>query len=247
MSVDSRTMKKEYPQAVRQDLSAKEDILCPNYSTNNLKITNETDWNRERLNGIGGSEAAAIIGRNPYMNNQQLWEIKVGIREREDISNKACVQYGKDAEAPLRDLFRLDYPNYEVIYQDFDLFRNPEHPFILATLDGRLVEKDTGRPGILEVKTTEIMRSMQKEKWSNGIPDNYYIQVLWQLLATGYEFAVLKAQLKYAYETVRTESRHYTIERAEVLEDIEYLKTEAIRFWGYVQRKEKPPLVLPGL
>ena len=210
-------------------------------------IRNDAQWLKERLKGIGGSEAAAIVGKNPYLNNQELWEIKTGRKAHEDISNKACVQYGKEAEAPLRELFALDHPEYEVRYREYDLIRNPEHPFILATLDGQLVDKGTGRLGILEIKTTEILRSMQKEKWSGGIPDNYYIQVLWQLLATGYEFAVLKAQLKYAYETVRTESRHYTIERAEVLDDIEYLKTEAIRFWGYVERRERPPLVLPGL
>ena len=210
-------------------------------------IRNDAQWLKERLKGIGGSEAAAIVGKNPYLNNQELWEIKTGRKAHEDISNKACVQYGKEAEAPLRELFALDHPEYEVRYREYDLIRNPEHPFILATLDGQLVDKETGRLGILEIKTTEILRSMQKEKWSGGIPDNYYIQVLWQLLATGYEFAVLKAQLKYAYETVRTESRHYTIERAEVLDDIEYLKTEAIRFWGYVERRERPPLVLPGL
>ena len=44
---------------------------------------------------------------------------------------------------------------------------------------------------MLEIKTTEIPRSMQREKWQDKIPDNYYIQILHQLLATGWEFAVL--------------------------------------------------------
>lgn len=211
-------------------------------------IKNEKEWLQERLKGIGGSEASAIIGKNPYMSNQELWELKVGLKEHEDIGNKPCVQYGKEAEAPLRELFKLDFPKYEVQYKDFDLIRHDKHQFILATLDGRLIEKETGRIGILEIKTTEILRSMQKEKWNQGIPDNYYIQVLWQLLATGYDFAVLKAQLKYQYSgEVRTESKHYFIERSEVQEDIDYLEEAGIKFWVHVENRTRPPLILPEL
>ncbi|MDD2370858.1 MAG: YqaJ viral recombinase family protein [Firmicutes bacterium] len=212
-------------------------------------IINEKEWLQERLNGIGGSEAAAIIGKNPYMNNQELWELKVGLKEHEDIGNKPCVKYGKEAEAPLRELFKLDFPKYVVHYKDFDLIRNPKHPFILSTLDGRLIEQLTGRKGILEVKTTEILRSMQKEKWNNGIPDNYYIQVLWQLLTAPWaEFTVLKAQLKYQYSgEVRTEAKHYFIERSEVQEDIDYLEEAGIKFWEHVENRTRPPLILPEL
>lgn len=211
-------------------------------------IKNEKEWLQERLKGIGGSEASAIIGKNPYMSNQELWELKVGLKEHVDIGNKPCVQYGKEAEAPLRELFKLDFPKYEVLYKDFDLIRHDKYPYILATLDGRLIEKETGRIGILEIKTSEILRSMQKEKWNQGIPDNYYIQVLWQLLATSYDFAVLKAQLKYQYSgEVRTEAKHYFIERSEVQEDIDYLEEAGIKFWGHVENRTRPPLILPEL
>ena len=50
-----------------------------------------------------------------------------------------------------------------------------------ASLDGELVDQD-GRKGILEIKTTNILQSMQYEKWKDRIPDNYYIQVLHYLL-----------------------------------------------------------------
>lgn len=211
-------------------------------------ISNDAQWLKERLKGIGGSEAAAIVGKNPYLNNQELWEIKTGRKAHEDISNKACVQYGKEAEAPLRELFALDHPEYEVRYREYDLIRNPEHPFILATLDGQLVDKETGRLGILEIKTTEILRSMQKEKWSGGIPDNYFIQVLWQMLATGYEFACLKAQLKFNYNgDLRTECRHYYLDRKDFEEDIRHLQAKAIEFWKCVEEDRRPALILPEI
>lgn len=206
-------------------------------------------WLGKRKSGIGASEASALLGLNPYMSNIDLWEIKTGRKEAADISNVACVQYGFEAEAPLRDLFRLDHPQYEVTYKNHDLVRHKDHPFILATLDGRLREIRTGRLGVLEIKTTEIMRSMQKEKWKDQIPQNYYIQVLQQLLATGWDFAVLKAQLKYDYgDGPRLETKHYYIERDEVKDDIEYLLLKEVEFWNYnVVGDIRPNLILPEI
>lgn len=218
--------------------------------TVNTIITNAEDWHKARLKGIGASESSAVIGRNPYMSNVDLWKRKTGRVQAEDISNVACVRYGHEAEAPIRQLFALDYPQYEVIYGGaFDMVRNPDHPFIFATLDGRLIEKATGRKGILEIKTTEILRSMQKEKWDGQIPPNYYCQVVHQLIATGFDFVVLHAQLKRVWDgDVRTERRSYFIERSEVEDDIEYLKQAEIKFWwDYVAKDREPPLILPEI
>ena len=79
-----------------------------------LKDRKEWLENRKR---IGGSDASAIVGLNPYMSNVDLWEIKTGRREQEDISEKSYVKYGTEAEKHLRELFRLDYPEYEVGYK----------------------------------------------------------------------------------------------------------------------------------
>lgn len=203
------------------------------------------EWLKRRLKGIGASEASAIVGMNPYKTNVELWEEKTGRREPEDISDKPYVKYGTEAEKHLRALFALDFPQYEVNYKDFDMHYNSDYPFIFATLDGELTEKATGRKGVLEIKTTEIMKSEQYDKWKDRIPQNYYIQVIHQLLATGFDFAVLKAQLKSAYGDVRLSTRHYHIEREEVLEDINYLLQREILFWECVQEDRKPNLILP--
>lgn len=213
-------------------------------------IVNAAEWQKERQKGIGASEASAILGLNPYMSNQELWRIKTGRKVIEDISNKTCVKYGHDAEPFIRELFALDYAErYEVRYGGaFDLVRNPENPFIFATLDGRLIESETGRRGVLEVKTSEILRSMAKEKWRDGVPDNYYTQLLHQLLATGWDFAVLHAQLKRVWDgEIVTSRRSYFIEREEVQDDLDYLLAEELKFWEYVQTDREPPLILPEI
>ena len=210
---------------------------------------NRKSWLASRLNGIGASEAAAIVGMSPYMSNIELWEIKTRRRAQEDISGKPYVKYGVEAEAHLRALFALDFPEYEVTYDHFGMVRkNPELPFAFATLDGELLHRETGRRGVLEIKTTEIMNPSQWEKWDGRIPDNYYVQVLHQLMSTGYDFAILKAQIKYCKGgTPALSTRHYTIERTEAQEDMEWLAEQEQRFWDCVIHDRRPNRVLPEI
>ena len=87
---------------------------------------------------------------------------------------------------------------------------------------------------------------MQREKWKDRIPDNYYSQVLHYLLVTGYEFVVLRAHLNSSWgREIRTQVKHYFIEREEVQEDLDYLLREERRFWEYVESGRKPPRILP--
>lgn len=207
------------------------------------------EWLQNRKTMIGGSDASAILGLNPYKTNIEVWQEKTGRIIPQDISDKSYVKYGREAEKHLIALFVLDYPQYKVeANTTYKVIRHPEYTFIAGTLDGELTEISTGRKGILEVKTTEILNSMHKEKWNDKIPDNYYIQCLHYLLATGWEFVILKAQLKTIWgDEVRLITRHYTIERSEVKDDLEYLMEKEIEFWQYVTKDKKPPLVLPPI
>lgn len=212
-----------------------------------IKLFKSRDEWLENRNKIGGSEAAAILGLNPYMDNQRLWEIKTGRVVPDDISDKSYVKYGTDAEAPLRELFKLDFPEFEVGYKENNMFVNSKYPFAHASLDGWLKDRE-GRMGVLEIKTTEILKSMQKEKWKDRVPDNYYIQLIHNLMVTEFEFAVLKAQLRYNYNNdVFLHTRHYKIEKSDVIEDISLLQKKESEFWQYVKEDKRPPLVLPQI
>lgn len=204
------------------------------------------EWLHGRTSCIGGSDASAIVGLNPYMTNVELWEIKTGRRVQRDISNVAVVKYGTEAEHLLRELFILDFPQYKVEYVEHNIWTNDKYPFAHASLDGWLTEKESGKKGVWECKTTEILQSMQREKWRDRIPDNYYIQVLHYLAVTEFDFAILKAQLKYNYGgKISLSTKHYTIDREEVKDDIEYLMDAEAKFAEYVKADKCPPLVLP--
>lgn len=204
------------------------------------------EWLKARTK-IGGSDASAIVGMNPYKTNVDLFKEKAYSIEPEDISDKPYVKYGTEAEKHLRELFKLDYPEYQVGYVENNMFTNDKYPWAHASLDGWLLDQD-GRKGVWECKTTNILQSRQKEKWDHRIPDNYYIQVLHYLMVTEFDFVVLKAQLKSEFNgDVYLQTRHYKIERSEVEEDIQYLIDAERSFWESVQVKKEPPLILPEI
>lgn len=205
------------------------------------------EWKKNREAGIGGSDAAAVIGLNPFKTNAQLYDEKIGAVEPTDISDKPYVRYGTMAEPLIRDLFRLDYPEYSVEYHENRILRSTIWPFMQASLDGELTDQD-GRRGILEIKTSNMMSSLSWSRWEDRIPDNYYCQILHYLLVTGYDFAVLRAHLIHARgQDVQTSVRHYFIERADVLADLEYLAREETKFWHCIKERRRPAVILPSL
>lgn len=212
-----------------------------------IQLKSREEWLEKRTSYIGGSDASCVVGMNPYKTNVELWELKTGRREAENIDGNPFVEYGRNAEEYLRELFALDFPQYEVNYCENNIWLNDKYPFGHASLDGWLMD-EIGRFGVLEIKTTNILQSMQKEKWNHRIPDNYYIQVLHYMIITEADFAILKAQLKYDYDgEIFLTTKHYQIERAEVLDDIEYLINAEKQFYKAIKDDKRPPLLLPDV
>jgi len=212
-------------------------------------LTEREKWLEERKSCIGGSDASAVVGLNSYKTNVELWKEKTGLVIPEDIGNKPAVKYGVDAEPLLRELFKLDFAQYEVSHNEFKIHRHPKYNFIGSTLDGELYDMLTGERGILEIKTSTLMRSSQLDDWQERIPTSYYIQILHQLLCTQWDFAILKAHLRTNWnDEVRITTKHYTIKRSEVQVDIDFLEESIVKFWTqYVVTNIEPPLILPNI
>ncbi len=206
---------------------------------------NSPEWLAFRKSGIGGSDAAAILGKSHFKSNTDVWEEKTGIKEAEDISDKDQVKYGKAVEDLLLQMFALDNPRYEVTSNKHIVYRRG---FMFASLDGELLDKETGELGIYEGKTAEIHKKIELEKWYKRVPDYYYIQILHYLIVTGRSFVVLKVQLKLLYtEEQTTMTKQYRYERKDLLGDLAHLYRKEAAFWGYVTRKERPPRLLPAI
>lgn len=215
---------------------------------------NKTDWlkGRSDLRGIGGSDASSCLGLNPWKSNRDLWMVKTGRAKSPDISDNPRVWYGTNAEEYIRRLFQLKHAaDYEVQYMPDVILQNNDHNELLYSPDGMIKTTD-GRNGILEIKTTTIVRSYDREKWYDRakkekiLPDNYYVQVLHGLNVTGFDFVDLFAELMHP--DGRSELIPYHIEREEVEDDLNTIQTEIIRFWQeYVIPDKEPGLILPAI
>ena len=208
-----------------------------------IECATREEWLAARMmQGIGASEAAAAVGMSPWMTPLDLWKLKTGQTGTKDLSGNDAVLLGVRMEPILRDFYIKEHTEYALDYHPFDILYREDRPWIFATLDGELTDKD-GRKGILEIKTGTPNGRAGWEAWSGGqMPKNYYCQTLHQLLATEYDFVRLFACL-YSMDGTKT-LKEYEIEREEVKEDLDWLLAEEKRFWGYVERREMPPMPL---
>lgn len=215
-----------------------------------IQLSSREEWLEHRKKYLGGSDASSVIGLNPWRSNVDLFLEKTGQVIPEDISSKPYVQFGIGAEPIIRDLFQLNYPQYKVEFVDNNSWINDKYPFAAVSHDGWITEITTGRKGIWECKTTEIVSSMAKEKWSGRLPDNYYVQLIHSLMVReDCEFAHLTALLtfKFKEKELYQQIKNYHIERSDVLEDIAYLAEEEKKFWRHVIDRKKPALLLPEI
>ena len=202
-------------------------------------------WLAGRSVSIGASEAAAAIGMSPFESQYDLWLRKTGQRESKDLSGNAAVEYGNRLEPVCRAMFQAEHPELKLEYHQFDVLYQTERPWMTATLDGELTDKD-GKKFVLEIKTASVTKSAQWEKWKDRVPENYYIQVLWQLLVTGWDGAYLYAKLVKLNGD--SELRTYYFSAEEHKEDMAWLLKEAEKFWQrYIVTRTAPPITLPSL
>ena len=156
--------------------------------------TNREEWLAARqIQGIGASEAAAIVGLSPWMSKNELWYIKTGKKIAKDLSGNAAIEQGIRMEGAIRTVFAARHPEFQVEHHAYDIRYQTERPWLFATLDGEITESfadSSVKKYPLEIKTSTPRGKADWDKWSDGkIPDNYYIQILHQMLATGLEKA----------------------------------------------------------
>lgn len=188
------------------------------------KLTRE-EWLAERRKGIGGSDAAAIVGMNHYVTPYMLWADKTG-RLPEKPDNEAMRQ-GRDLEQYVADRFMEETGRR--VRRHTAIIRNPEYSFAHANIDRAVV----GEPAGLECKTTSIMNL---KKFKNGeYPENYYVQCVHYLAVTGLERWYLGVVI------LNQGFKWFTIERDQA--EIDALMQAEKDFWDTYVAPDVPPPV----
>lgn len=207
-------------------------------------FTSRAEWLEWRkTGGIGGSEAAAACGKSPWLTPVGLWRQKIGAETAKDLSGVEIVQNGVRMEPAIREMFKATHPGFTVEYDQFGVLYQAERPWLFATLDGELIS-NSGKRGILEIKTATPGGRAGWDKWRDGrIPENYYIQLLHQMLATGYDYAYLYAAL-FSTASGDITLREYEIHRADVEADMAWVLERETAFMRHVMDGTLPPTPL---
>lgn len=193
------------------------------------------EWLAARDGHIGASEASAIMGMG-FMTKMDLWKLKTGRAKAKDLSASEAVAYGNRAENALRELFMAKHPELTLEYRPYDFVYQEERPWLRATLDGELTDED-GDKGILEIKTASCLSKADWAKWRDRVPDGYLCQISHQLLATGFRFVYLQAELIGRNESI---IREYLFLREDMEENMKYLLEEEEKFWNDVVTGKVP-------
>ena len=133
------------------------------------------EWLDYRKRGIGGSDAGAICGLNPYSSSISVFLDKISSYTN-DVDNEAMRQ-GRDLEDYVANRFmeatKMKVRKVNVIYYCED------YPHMLANVDRMVVGENIG----LECKTTNIMNA---NKWKDGnVPLHYQLQCHHYMAVTG--------------------------------------------------------------
>lgn len=188
------------------------------------------DWLKIRKTGIGGSDAAAAVGLNPYKSQLELWLEKTG----------------RDVELPKPDAGDTTQPAYwgtllePIVAASYTqqtgrkvrkvnaILQHPGVPFMLANLDREVV--GTSDVQILECKTAGEFGA---RLWKDGVPEYVQIQVQHQLAVAGKQAADVAVLIcGQRLEVHRIQRDDDLIARLIHLE---------AKFWHYVTSNTPPP------
>ena len=197
--------------------------MCKAYEVlTSTKDLTRDEWLAFRRMGIGGSDAAAIVGLNPWSSAMTVFADKMGVLPEKEATE--AMRLGTDLEAYVAE--RFCEATGKKVRRENNILRSVEHPFMFANVDRMIIGEKAG----LECKTTSPWNGAD---WESGVvPATYYCQMSHYMAVTGYSKFYLAVLVfgKGFY--------HYEVERNE--EDIEALIKAEEQFWECVQNKTAP-------
>lgn len=173
------------------------------------------EWYENRRTGIGGSDAAAVLGMSKWKTPYQVWREKV-YGERQPDNGQ--FERGRDLESFIREKYEKE-TGEKVFTQSF--VRDPNYDFVVGNLDGITDEK------VVEFKTSLF------DDWGDEPPIEYVLQCQHYLLLTGYDEADLVVLILSTWK-IKT----FHIHADKELQDL--MVENYQKFWKHVEDKTPP-------
>ena len=188
-----------------------------------VSTASHDEWLRLRSRYIGGSDAAAVIGLNPYKSPYALWAEKTG--RIAPFEGNVTTRVGSYLEQIVAVMYSEETGNK--VRNDNRTYLNDSYPWACANVDRRIVRQPAG----LEIKTTND-RGKIKLLQEGIIPHDWQCQMTHYMAVTGL------ARWDLAALCSSRELMILSLERDE--QDINALMTTEQAFWECVKNKEPP-------
>jgi putative phage-type endonuclease len=188
----------------------------------------KASWLQARTRGLGGSDAAVILGRSPYKSPLALYSEKIGLVEPPDTQSEAA-EWGVLLETKVAEKYAkvsglpLYYPGPWTIY------RSKTNPFLSASFDRLILNQNEEVGAVLQVKTTG---AWHEEEWEADVPLHVTLQVHHEMLVAGVQHAavaVLIGGQKY---------RSYDVAMNQDLAEV--MMREEAAFWQRILNRDPP-------
>jgi len=190
------------------------------------------EWLDKRKKGLGGSDAAAILGLNPWRSPVEVWLDKTG--RSDPIEDNEKMYWGREHEPAIARRFYRDHGiEYHRYWNNqYAIRQHANHTYMMATPDRVFAEMNGG----LEIKTADVS---QAEKWGKTNTKKYPLMYTIQVAHTMAVFDV--PQWWLAVLIGGNDYREYLIERDLDLE-VMLVSQEAAWWSQYVVKDECPPM-----
>ena len=189
-----------------------------------IHYSDTEEWEDIRGNGIGGSDAGAVVGVNPY---KSIIDVYIDKTQGSDFKGNKYTHWGHNLESVI-------FKEFQRLHDDFFCYEVPftmKKGCLVANVDGMCYDLARGW-GVVEIKTANLFAG--KEWKGETIPDSYYAQVQHYLAVTGLEYAYVACLVG------GNDYKEFYIERNE--EDIELIIKKSTEFWEENILKRIPPM-----
>lgn len=194
-------------------------------SIKEIKYGSREEWLALRKGYIGGSDAGAVMGLNPYSSPYAVWAEKTG--RIDGFAGNLTTEVGAYLEDLVADLFCRE--TGKKVRRKNRMLVNSQYPWACADVDRVIV----GEKALLEIKTTNSLPAMKKLR-GGEYPETWYCQMVHYLAVTEMDRAYLAVLINCR------ELRIFTLDRDD--EEIAALMAEEESFWQNV-KKDVPPHV----
>ena len=145
------------------------------YTTISTKNMDRNEWLKIRKTGLGGSDAGAVCGLNPYVSPMAVYRDKVS--DETDMGDNEAMRQGRDLEEYVAQRFTEE--TGLKVRRSNKMYRSTEYPWMIADVDRMVAGGGAG----LECKTVSVYK---KDQWADGgIPVYYLLQCYHYMIVTG--------------------------------------------------------------